>query len=290
MAGPEDDEDHENSEVERIEIEEEVLADEGEPFIGVMGKLLLAPYSGCTENIVSKAVVHGLQLKTTKLTQPYKISWVKKGFEILVTDFCRVQFSIGKHYSCEALCDVLEMDVCHVILGRPWQFDVGVHYDGRANVYSMDWKGWKLRLLSSAPTLPLRAKDISKPAAIHFVSGNNLIREWQDQAPMFALLLTEPNPIYDAQNRPPEVSEFLSKYRDVVPDELPAELPPLRSIQHQIDFAPGATLPNLPHYRLNPKEQVILQELVDDLLQKQFIQVSLSPCAVPALLVPKKDG
>ena len=41
---------------------------------------------------------------------------------------------------------------------------------------------------------------------------------------------------------------------------------------------------------MNPQETQEIQRQVDDLLSKGLIRESLNPCAVPTLLVPKKDG
>ena len=74
------------------------------------------------------------------------------------------------------------------------------------------------------------------------------------------------------------------------PEDSPIGLPPVRGIEHQIDFVPGSTLPNRPAYRTNPVETKELQKQVEELMEKGHIRESLSPCAVPVLLVPKKDG
>ncbi|KAK1615458.1 hypothetical protein QYE76_020975 [Lolium multiflorum] len=52
----------------------------------------------------------------------------------------------------------------------------------------------------------------------------------------------------------------LNEFRDVFPEEVPAGLPPLRGIEHQIDLIPGASLPNRAPYRTNPEETNEIQK------------------------------
>ncbi|XP_019261847.1 PREDICTED: uncharacterized protein LOC109239719 [Nicotiana attenuata] len=64
----------------------------------------------------------------------------------------------------------------------------------------------------------------------------------------------------------------------------------MHDIQHQINLIPEAPLPNNAAYRMNPTQQAELQRQVEELLLRGLIRESLSPCDVPALLVPKKNG
>jgi hypothetical protein len=89
---------------------------------------------------------------------------------------------------------------------------------------------------------------------------------------------------------PPTVTKLLQDYADVFLKELPPGLPPIRGIEHQIDLIPGTQLPNRAPYHTNPDETKEIQRQVQALLDKGYIRESLSPCSVPVLLVPKKDG
>ena len=83
---------------------------------------------------------------------------------------------------------------------------------------------------------------------------------------------------------------MLDEYVDIIVDELPNFLAPVRSIIHHIDLIPGASLPNKASYRLNPQENEEIKQHIQELLDKGLVKESLSPCEIPTVLSPKKDG
>jgi hypothetical protein len=96
--------------------------------------------SGNTDNLISMEMVENLELETTVHPSPYRISWLQKGHEVYVTKQCLVEFKIGG-YKDEILCDVIPMDVCHLLLGRAWKYERNVIHDGRKNTYTLEKNG-----------------------------------------------------------------------------------------------------------------------------------------------------
>ena len=87
---------------------------------------------GSTDNLVSTEVIEKLKFPKTKHPIPYKLSWLQNGHQLLVSEQCEIDLQIGK-YKDRVLCDVMSMDVCHILLGRPWKYDRNERHDGRRN-------------------------------------------------------------------------------------------------------------------------------------------------------------
>ncbi|KAF5766807.1 putative nucleotidyltransferase, Ribonuclease H [Helianthus annuus] len=236
---------------------------------------------GSCENIVAHTMVEKLGLQTQEHPNPYQITWLKKGNLVKVTQRCLVQFSIGNKYTDEIWCEVVPMDACHLLLGRPWLYDRRAKHDGFRNTYMFKKDGLHITLA------PLNPRD-EKPEVPTINKSEFVGLARTVAAPVFSLVIIEKNPV--SPTPPSEVLPLLHEFSDIFLDDIPAGLPLMREIQHCIDFVPGASIPNKPAYRMNPKEFSELQRQVTELLEKGLIRESMSPCAVPALLVPKPNG
>ena len=138
-----------------------------------------------------------------------------------------------------------------------------------------------LNPLKPKPIDMSKKKEVPKAKGLNIISSKTFERVAVQESDVFALVARELHG-EPFEEQPEEVKSVLQEFKDVFLEELPNHLPPMRDIQHAIDFVPRVTLPNLPHYRMNPTEHIELQRQIEELLKKGFVRESMSPCAVPA--------
>ena len=95
---------------------------------------------GSFTNVISSDLVHALSLSTWRLPSPCYMQWMNKSGTLKITHRARVKFSMG-NYVDSVDCNVVPMNACHLLLSRPWQFDLDATHGGRSNTYSFIHKG-----------------------------------------------------------------------------------------------------------------------------------------------------
>jgi hypothetical protein len=143
--------------------------------------------------------------------------------------------------------------------------------------------------------LPIEEKKVKEEAStsILLMSGKELLREVKKEQEMQFVVVRKPRVVLTSttmDDLPEEIMELLDNFANIVVDELPNSLPPIRGIIRHIDLIPGASLPNKVAYKLTPRENEEVKNQVQELLDKGLVRESLSPCAVPTMLSPKKYG
>ena len=110
-------------------------------------------------------------------------------------------------------------------------------------------------------------KENIKKKSLHPISAKKLETIMSEGSLVWMLAAREVREDFKI-DYPKEVASLLSEFHDVFPEDLSDYLPSMKNIQHAIDLAHGSTLPNLPHYRLNPTEHAKLQRQVRELINK----------------------
>nr|GEU68731.1 putative reverse transcriptase domain-containing protein [Tanacetum cinerariifolium] len=237
--------------------------------------------SDTCDNLIAEEAVQKLGLKIENRPKPYKLQWFKKGREVTVSKRVHVPFLVGTTYKDNVWCDVMAIDACHLLLGRPWEYDCDITHNGKTNTYSFLFGGVKITLMPNKPK-----EVVNKPTGT-LLTLSQFKGKLEMGDDIFVLIGKE---VVEESEIPKAMVPLLKEFIDVFPDELPDGLPPLHDIQHHIDLEPGSQLPNRPHYKMSSGDHEELRRQVEELISKGYIRESMSPCAEPALLTPKKDG
>ena len=86
--------------------------------------------SGSCRNVVSEEAVEKLGITREKQPASYNLGWLNNKESIRITQRAIVPFSVGKHYSDRIYWDIAPVNFCHLLLGRPWEFDRKIIHDG----------------------------------------------------------------------------------------------------------------------------------------------------------------
>ncbi|KAK1595410.1 hypothetical protein QYE76_018525 [Lolium multiflorum] len=259
---------------------------------------------GSCHNLASTELCEKLNLTLRKHPHPYHVQWLSDKGNVKIQHTVTVNFKIGP-YEDTVECDVVPMTVCHMLLGRPWQFDKKAIHDGFSNAYTFKVKDKKFELRPMTPSQIIADNAKALARAQHHIHHSELRgegathqkeseRHHPHMSERKSVLLTtksewrevKDNPsttihyvlickglsseTNDLTNIPSSLLSLLKEFQDVFPDELPHGLPPLRGIEHRIDLIPGAPLPNRAAYRTNPEDTKEIQRQIQDLLAKGY--------------------
>ena len=122
-------------------------------------------------------------------------------------------------------------------------------------------------------SVPKTSKVEGKPSL--FIVNNEDEFDWKckelKQVYVVGVTNGEPKKVVEI---PKVIQPLIKEFEELFLKELSVGLPPIHDIQH-CDLASRATLPNLPHCRMNPQGGQILQGQVDKLLSKGQIKESI---------------
>lgn len=86
------------------------------------------------------------------------------------------------------------MDACHVLLGRPWQFDRKTKHKRKENTYSFVWHNQKIVLIPQQGETNSTDEATSGKPVLQNVSSSKIHHDLKQHQTILALVLKENQP------------------------------------------------------------------------------------------------
>ena len=137
---------------------------------------------------------------------------------------------MGKCHVDKVVCDVIEMDACHLILGRHWQYDVDATHRCKDNVY-MFFKNDKKNFIGPIKkgSVPKAFKVEGRPSLLIVNNEDEFDKECKDLKQVYALVVTNGESKKFAKI-PEEIQLLIKEFEKLFPKELLVGLPSMHDI------------------------------------------------------------
>jgi hypothetical protein len=201
--------------------------------------------SGSQKNLISEEVVKLLALSTTSHPHPFTIGWLRQGSDLHVSQRRCLSYDI-KPFKDEVLCDISPLEVCNVLLGQPYLWKHHAVYESRPHsvIITLNRKLYRI-------------PEVVPPSAISLISAKQcrkvisqtrkfvffVIRSQSEQK----IAATSRASATNLSTQQKQVDKVMEEYKDIFSS--PIGVPLHCQVNHPIDPAPHAPLPNGPIYR-----------------------------------------
>ena len=128
------------------------------------------------------------------------------------------------------------MDACHLLFGRPWQYNLQAQHDGKLNIYTIKKDGKVIRLIPFVDHEEVK-ENKERGSKIMMVEKKEFLQDMKDEPKPFFLLISKPQTQGSIENDkkkaeikkeiPSEVKELLDKYEGLNLESMPKSLPPI---------------------------------------------------------------
>ncbi|CAI7801781.1 unnamed protein product, partial [Closterium sp. NIES-53] len=147
-------------------------------------------------------------------------------------------------------------------------FILGRYFLKRFNP-EIDWVNSKVCIYNNGKRIALRSDtgDAPETTLAQFEQTVN-----ENNTGYLALVMAAAEEEKPSSELPAAVKQVLEQYKDIMPDDLPAGVPPARTHEHEIVEEPD------------------MKKQIEYLLDRQLIRPSTSPYGAPVLFTPKPDG
>jgi hypothetical protein len=222
-------------------------------------------------------------LVTKPHPKPYPLGWVCDKEKLNVIEQCRVIFAISSKSIDEVDLDVVLLDICGIVLGSPYIYDIKVVIFRHEKKCHLTKGGVEYIVRSHNMRVNTTLVSVGKMKRLITTNKIYVLMVIKEKYVGTSDVFQGCDPYHKH-----ELIHIVSNYDDIS-QELDG-LNPKREIQHEIHHQHDSPLPNVGMYRISVVEMTKIKKQVQGLLDQGVIRPNSSPCGSPIMMVPNKYG